>query len=399
MKNLLILGGLVFFAACTKTADRPAEENPSSTTQTEKESCDFGITQFNLTKRAPVDDPSANKPPHAGGGNGGGGGSTGGGGTTTTTNGVILLDFDGQYVSGTSWNGGVPFTCAPANLTSDAVALIIERVTNDYSPFNVTVTTDEAVFNAASINKRTRAIITESWEWYGQVGGVAFINSFTNGSGNPCFIFSSLLSYSTKHIGEAAAHEVGHTMGLRHQSVYDANGVKVSEYNYGQGSGETGWAPIMGVGYYQNLTLWHRGPNSLGASYIQDDVSILSSVLGFKTDDYSNTATGAAVLSSSLNGTISNNTDVDYFSVNTSVARTLALVPSNVGAGNSGANEDLILKIYNSQGGLIAVIDDAGILNATASLAPGSYYVSVGTTANSYTTTYGMLGKYTVSIY
>ncbi len=48
-------------------------------------------------------------------------------------------------------------------------------------------------------------------------------------------------------------------LGLQHQSTYDSNCVKTAEYSPGQGSGEIGWAPIMGDGYYENLTTWHIG--------------------------------------------------------------------------------------------------------------------------------------------
>ena len=40
----------------------------------------------------------------------------------------------------------------------------------------------------------------------------------------------------------------------------------------GLGSGEIGWAPIMGVGYYKNFTLWNNGPNSFGCTNYQSDL-------------------------------------------------------------------------------------------------------------------------------
>jgi hypothetical protein len=271
-------------------------------------------------------------------------------------------------------------------------------VTNDYSPFNVIVTTDESVYNSANMAKRTRVVITETWEWFGQAGGVSFIGSFTWGSNTPCFVFSSLLNYNVKTIAEACSHEAGHTIGLRHQSVYDANCVKLSEYNYGQGTGETGWAPIMGVGYNENLTLWHKGPNSISCSTIQDDIATIASVVGFKNDDYSNTTSGAASLITSLNGAINNNSDIDFFSVNLSTTKNISVIPFNVGVGNAGADVDLLLKIYNSRGTLLSTIDNPNTLDVGTTLSAGNYFVSVSTTDNLYTTRYGMLGKYSISV-
>jgi hypothetical protein len=388
VKYLLLLG-LVTLVACSKTADRQT----SSAQEDDNQRCDFGIKQFNLSKRAPVNnnnEVATKRPPKPPGGT-----------TPPPSNaGVILLDFDGHFVSGTMWNsGGTDFTCAPANVTIEDASVILQRVTNDYSPFNITVTTDEAVYNAANSLRRTRVVITESWEWYGQAGGAAFLNTFMTGTSTPCFVFSSLLGYNVKSIAEASSHEAGHTLGLRHQSSYDANCVKISEYNAGQGSGEIGWAPIMGNSYSRNLSLWHKGPNSINCSTIQDDVAIIANVVGYKTDDYSNSTASAAALASSLAGCVNNSNDLDFFSLNLSTTKTVSLIPVNVGINNAGANLDLILKIYNSQGSLLASYDTPAILNTSTVLAPGNYFVSVGTVANTYATTYGMLGKYNISLY
>jgi len=397
MKKLWPLG-LVVLAACTRKIDQQTSLQQLG----EKQSCDFGIKTFNLTKRAPVnynnnDDASRRKkPPTSGDG-------SGSGGTTTPpppNAGVLLLDFDGQLVSGTAWNAGGDFYCAPSNLTASEISSVVQRVTNDYSPFNVTVTTDESVYNAASIYRRIRVVVTESWEWYGkQVGGVTYLGSFTSGTNTPSFVFSSLLSYNEKFIGEAVSHEAGHSFGLHHQSLYDANCIKISDYNYGQGSGEIAWAPIMGSSYSRNLSLWHNGPSSLGCTSYQDDLSVIAGIVGFRTDDYSNSFSGSAVLTGSLDGTISNSNDVDVFSANTSTTRTVSVTPFNVGLYNAGANTDLILRVYTSLGIPVATIENPTALNATLTLNPGSYYISVGTTANAYAATYGMLGKYTISLY
>jgi hypothetical protein len=336
------------------------------------------------------------KPGGTGGsGNGGGGG---GGTTTQTSSSVIYLDFDGQYVANTMWNVYGPINATPANLTSEEIGLIFQRVAADFSPFNVTVTTDEAVYNAGNPAKRIRVVVTESWEWYGQAGGVSYLNSFTWGDNTPCFVFSSLLGYNVKKVAEACSHEAGHSLGLRHQSVYDENGIKISEYNWGQGTGEIGWAPIMGAAYAENLSLWHNGPNSISATSMQDDVAKIAAIVGLVNDEYSNTTSSAALLSSTKPGLINSSNDVDFFSLNLQATKTLSLVPVNVGPNNDGGNLDLRLNIYNSQGTLITGVNDPMILNAGISLSPGLYYVSASTTDNQFTTRYGMLSKYVISV-
>lgn len=206
--------------------------------------------------------------------------------TTTTTSslppiaqgGVIFIDFDGHTVSGTSWNYNGDIVAAPSGLGEAEKDMIMSSILEDYAPFNVTVTTDENVYLACHPNKRIRCIVTETWEWYGQAGGVAFTNSFTWGDNTPCWVFSSLLGYNTKYIQEAISHEVGHTLGLYHQARYDENCLKISEYN----TGCCGEAPIMGIAYYQPIGKWWVGPNTYGCNNIQDDAEILKQKLGLK---------------------------------------------------------------------------------------------------------------------
>jgi hypothetical protein len=90
---------------------------PPSTINSEKESCSFGFSEFNMIKRPTINmEVGKGKP---GSGSGGGTGTTGGGGgTTTMLANVILLDFDGQYVANTMWNVNGPIPCAPALFSS-----------------------------------------------------------------------------------------------------------------------------------------------------------------------------------------------------------------------------------------------------------------------------------------
>ena len=103
---------------------------------------------------------------------------------------------------------------------------VFNRVAEDYRPFTINVTTDSTKYLSAPVNQRTRVVITVTSDWYGSAGGVSFVNSFTWGDNTPCFVFSELLGYKPKNIAEAASHEAGHTLGLRHQSTYDANCAK-----------------------------------------------------------------------------------------------------------------------------------------------------------------------------
>jgi hypothetical protein len=119
-------------------------------------------------------------------------------------------------------------------------------------------------------------VITQYNEWYGGMGGVAYINGIEWSGGGysfgevPAFVFPKALSYNQKYIWEATSHEIGHTLGLYHQVQCSSTGTFLNEYNGGSGS----FAPIMGNSYFRE-GVWWIGPNSLGCTIIQNDSLVL----------------------------------------------------------------------------------------------------------------------------
>lgn len=332
---------------------------------------------------------------------------------------VIYLDFDGEYVDGTAWNYNGPLTCAPPDITTEQLNIIYNRVAEDFRPFNINITTDYSKFLAAPLNRRMRVIFTTTWEWYIAVGGTSMPGSFNDGDDTPCFVFTSLFSGGLanvtsrpKNIAEAASHEVGHTLGLYHQAVYDANCVKITDYNGGAGAGEIGWAPIMGVGYYQNLTVWHNGPNPYNCLTPQNDMEIITSTdpfstngITFRNDDHADTygaATPATFTNGQflINGVVERNTDMDIirFTMATSGRFLLNANPHNVGLYNAGSNLDLQVTIYNSTQTLSRVYNPGTLLNSVidTNLTAGTYYLKVEGRGNAYAPNYASLGSYTL---
>jgi len=327
-----------------------------------------------------------------------------------SANAVILLDFDGHFVSGTSWNVSGPITCNSSGLNSAAqMTEVFNRVAEDFRPFNVNITTEESKYTAAPVNKRVRVIITTTNEWYGtSAGGVAFLNSFVWGDDTPCFVFSALHFYSLKNIAEAASHEAGHTLGLRHQSVYSSC-TKISEYNWGTGVGEIGWAPIMGAGYNRNLTVWHNGPNATGCSNFQSELSIISNAtngFGFRTDDHTDvfsTATTANFDASflfNINGVIEKTDDKDLFKFTIPVFSqfVMSAVPYNVGTSNSGSNLDLQVELLDASQASLALYNPGTTLNSIVDtfINAGTYYLRIDGKGNTYAPEYGSLGSYSL---
>lgn len=323
---------------------------------------------------------------------------------------VIYLDLDGHRVTGTSWNMmGMDLNCAPAGLNTAQINEAFNRVAEDYRPFNINVTTDSTVFLAAPLNRRVRAIITTTSSWTApSYGGISFPGSFQWGDDTPCFVFSDRQYYNPKWVAEATSHEVGHTFGLFHQAVYNSSCTRTSEYNWGQGSGEIGWAPIMGAGYNQNFTLWHNGPNEYFCSAYQNDLAIITSAangFGYRPDDNGNTFTTASqpVFANSMFnafGVIEQNTDQDFFKfiMPANGRFQLDAVPYNVGSGNAGSDLDMQVTLYDDAHNQLSVYNPGALLNSVAdtTLNAGTYYLAVEGKGNLYAPSYASLGSYSL---
>ncbi|HVD99999.1 MAG TPA: carbohydrate-binding protein [Cytophagaceae bacterium] len=313
--------------------------------------------------------------------------------------GCVLLDFDGYNMpAGNLWNNGNAINADPSGMSDADIQELWEVVSEDYRPFNINITTSEAVFNTYARTKRMRCVITPTNTAAPGAGGVAYVGSFNWDNDVPCWVFIT----SGKAGGEASSHEVGHTLGLSH----DGRKSPVEEYYAGQGD----WAPIMGVGYYKNITQWSKGEYN-SANNQEDDLSIMSGAtygLGYRTDDFGNSTSAAANLVIGSNGTVSSDqnkgiiertTDLDFFAFNTAGGN----ITLNVNTVSRHGDLDVLVRLYNSSGTQIGSFDQAG-LNATvtASLSAGKYYISVdgtgaGNPAVDGYSDYSSLGSYFIS--
>src|SRR4028118_1514117 len=327
----------------------------------------------------------------------------------------IFLDFNGHTTSETLWNssfnGGANIVTPAYSIDADtttfsttevaSVEEIWRRVAEDYAPFNVDVTTiDPGNLNAAN---NIRVVIGGSWnQWYeesGGAGGVAYLTSWQWSDNTPVFVFEENLGNgAAKYTAEAISHETGHSLGLQHQSTYDAFGNKINEYNPGSGSGDTGWAPIMGVSYYKNLTTWHNGTSSLDATSYQDDMSIISAANngfgGYRTDDHGNTISSATALSGTTtltgSGIITQTSDIDVFSFQAGAG----LLNFTINPAPYGPNLDILAELLNSSGNIIASSNLSSNLfaNINTSVSAGNYFLSIKSNGE-----YGRVGQYTIS--
>jgi len=334
---------------------------------------------------------------------------------------TIYLDFNGHTMSGNAWtanyNGGANIVAPafdtdgnPGSFSTAERNVVIEtwqRVAEDFAPFDVDVTTEltsEALLTRSSSTDTvfgTRVLISAISQYWGSYGGIAYVGVFdaVGDYYKPALVFPENLGWSAKNIAEAASHEAGHNLGLSHDGTASVG------YYSGHGSGETGWAPIMGVGYYQNLSQWSRG-EYLGANNTENDLAIISTYgLPGRADDHGDTPATASQLAggSSLSGSgvigTAADVDVHWFSVGASSSITL-----NVAAANPGPNLDIIAELRDSGGTLLGTANPAGGVNAafTGTLNAGTYYLAVGGTGlgdplGTGYSDYGSLGQYAIT--
>jgi len=329
---------------------------------------------------------------------------------------TILLDFDGATMSDNGWTTGT--IIAPAwsldgaanpgfnDTEKAAIQDIWRRVAEDYAPFNVDVTTEftsESVITragASDLNYGTRVLVSPISSYFGNYGGIAYVSVFDDVGDyyKPALVFPEMLSNSAKNIAEAASHEAGHNLGLRH------DGTPTLEYYAGSGSGETGWAPIMGNGYGKNLTQWSRGEYP-GANNSEDDLAIVAGYLAYRPDDAGDTTATAGVLpvasTISTAGVIDGPGDLDVYRFSAGAGSTsIAVNPAAL-----GPDLDVYAEILRPDGSLVAASNPDTLLSASFSsvLPAGTYYLTVRGTgrltpldAGGYSN-YASIGQYTVT--
>ncbi|MGO4771831.1 RICIN domain-containing protein [Flavobacterium sp. W22_SRS_FK3] len=316
--------------------------------------------------------------------------------------GCVMLDFDGYNMpAGNLWNNGNAINAAPSGMSDAAVQQHWEVVAEDYRPFNLNVTTSEAVFNSYPRNRRMRVVVTPTNTAAPGAGGVAYIGSFNWDNDVPCWVFIT----SGKSGGDASAHEVGHTFDLGHDGR--TNPVE----GYFLGIDGTSWAPIMGAGYYRPIVQWSKGEYNY-ADNKQDDVATIASAkfgVGYRGDDYGNTTASAATLDyngsgiiNQKNGIISSEADYDFFSFTTGGGN----VSINANTVSRDGNLHLLIRLYNSAGAEMGTYwnSDPFALNAAmnVNLPAGKYFIGVdgsgaGNAGYGGYSAYGSIGSYSLT--
>lgn len=353
---------------------------------------------------------------------------------------VIFLDFDGATITGTGWNflsGVDPIKAEPLpNASNDTwVNLVWERVVEYMSPFNINVTTDEAVFDDPDQDptKRLHVVITSTTTVAPDAGGVAFLYSFREDT-------PVVWAFNDSEYGCAVTitHEAGHAFGLEHDGLEAVGTNPRFEYYPGHnGSYAPGWAPIMGAsfldGFYDEVNQWSIGDYA-NSTNTEDDLAIIGDVsdpqlgdpsagasngFGFKADDHADTYNQSGLGTFEIigentiqaSGLISTTDDVDVFAFSAPEGKLRFVIsPIDVnsvfsapGSNTSGATLAVDAQLLDSQGQVVAEGTPSGENLLTSfietSVPEGNYLIAVegggrGDNPDTGFSDYGSLGQY-----
>lgn len=221
--------------------------------------------------------------------------------------GVIYIDFDGENVTGGAWG---TVNAAATNFNDADIEKVWYIMAEDFSPYQINVTTIRSVYDNANINSRQMVIFNETFPFR---GGVASFNTYNNGDNDPCWVNTTGIINSVWLAANVGSHEAGHTLGLSHDGS-SASG----PYWNGHGT----FNVIMG-GCNRDIAQWSIGEYQ-NSDNVEDDIDIIDrNNSPFKIDDHGNNTGGSSELLFNQNtgevteqvnfGIITTRDDKDYF--------------------------------------------------------------------------------------
>lgn len=297
----------------------------------------------------------------------------------------VFLDFDG-------YGTDLPFSTDADTTTFNASEQVNifetwRDIISYLAPLNLNITTIQPPTggaNPAFVWHRISNSIT---------GGAAYVGWFTNDRSNS---WTGQDGGTTRHSG--VAHEIGHQLGLSHQSEYDARGNKAYEYTDGWGNRDR---PIIGVDFAENVRNWVYGRNSDGVQNLQDDLAWMASKVasvvggdGYRPDDVGGSLASATNVPADglYSAIIERADDVDVFRFTSTTGGTYQIAATPMFESALSAR----IELLDSTGRILAARDDADFRNHnnnnqefSLDLAAGTYYVRVASSGD-----YGEQGEY-----
>ena len=313
---------------------------------------------------------------------------------------TLYINYWGGTLSGTVWNAiynsgnEIIYTPYSNDIDTNSFSatdrynmwLAWREAAEDYAPFDINVTTSEAVYLTTPVTNRVQIIATTTDYFYPNAGGVAYTGIFIDTNDNyyrtDYYRTGFAWNSSAGALGMTIAHESGHLIGLHH------DGNLFSGYDDGHGV----WGPIMGSPFNRAYVQWSKGEYS-NANNQEDDLSIINGALGSPADDAGNSNASATALTLPVidqEGQITPDgisSDIDVYSFYASGASHVEVLPLLADEGeHRAANLAMNVTLKNAAGSVIASIissDNSPLAPNTntfvydGSLTSGTYYLTI----------------------
>lgn len=202
---------------------------------------------------------------------------------------LIYINMDATEGSNAQWGDVTDLAlCSAANRSASGVQVLIDKVREDYAPFDVQVTANRGVYNSWTDNRiMVNVVANVALSGFNLACGIAYVGTYTQAD-NVAWVSCTCAGWGAT--GSTISHEVGHVFGLYHQGDATATpGTAMHEYLYGMPKydKEIGvwpkdrrWNTIMGGSNDLGLTQWSDGQYPSSTNSEQDNVGIIRSATG-----------------------------------------------------------------------------------------------------------------------
>ena len=285
--------------------------------------------------------------------------------------------------------------CPAPSLTQAQKDRVVEQVNEDFSPFSIRVTTDYQEFLNYPFAQKLIHIITTTPQVIGQgsgTGGVApFIGIGTLMPSNPSFSFATALGNDPFYVANVVSHEVGHTLGLAHQSLYNDSCSLLTEYHPNIGTGPLSFSIIMGYATDPGISNWYSQECShptYGTPL--HDFEVISSQVVLKADEFPEVPGStplAPAVTLPVSGILGQAGDADVIRVDLPADGTLLVVTDNI---------DVEASVFEVDGTPIAAFNDPELPIVFFPVTAGPKDVRIRAASNANMDAQFMTGSYTL---
>jgi hypothetical protein len=270
---------------------------------------------------------------------------------------------------------------------------IVRLVSDDYSPFNIRVTTDAAEFAAHPRLTKQMVLITTTPSVISHPSGTGGVSPWAGLGmrlpGDFAFVFSSTYGNLPQDVAGVVSHESAHLLGLGHQHVFTETCGFLGEYHPGFGTGPLSFKPLMGNGIGDGIKNWFTqtcpGP-TFGQP--QNDYELINSQVAVRPDDFPDEPEGEIVEDTEITGVLERARDVDHVKINFRKPGPVFISSDNI---------DLQVALLKPNGQVIETFNDPDTTNLVIPAGKGMKFLRIRAKRNENMRRRFMTGTYHIS--